>query len=88
MKMIIVLVIAIIILQYKLWLGDDSILHWIKLEKKLKIQIQVNQELLALNRKLAKNIWELKIDEQALEEFARYELGMIKKDEVYYQFVN
>jgi len=81
------LILALIGLQYKLWLGDDSIPKWFHLEAKLVDQEQENTKLAARNRAIEADIIELKSGEQALEEQARYELGMVKNGEVYYHFV-
>lgn len=85
---IIILLLALIGLQYKLWLGDGSVLQWINLEKKLEVQSEENDKLLARNRAMEADILELKSGDQALEEQARYELGMVKDGEIYYQFVD
>lgn len=83
---IIILILALISLQYKLWLGDGNVLHWYQLEDKIAIQKKENDKLLARNKALEADILELKSGEQALEEQARYELGMVKSSETYYQF--
>ncbi len=83
----IVLIIALVVLQHKLWLGDGNIIQWISLQEKLKEHQQENNKLATRNKALEADIQELKSGEQALEEQARYELGMVKKDEDYYQFV-
>ncbi|CAM2968043.1 cell division protein FtsB [Legionella worsleiensis] len=85
---LIILIIALVILQHKLWLGDGNVIEWINLEKKLEDHQHENQKLAARNRALEADIKELKRGEQALEEQARYELGMIKEHETYYQFVD
>lgn len=79
------LVLALLSLQYKLWLGDGSVREWLHLENKLVQEEQDNRQLAARNRALEADILELKSGDQALEEQARYELGMVKDDEVYYQ---
>ncbi|EHL32652.1 cell division protein FtsB [Legionella drancourtii] len=84
----IILIIALIVLQHKLWLGDGNLIQWISLEKKLAEHEQENNKLVARNKALEADIKELKSGEQALEEQARHELGMIKENEVYYQFVD
>lgn len=84
----IILIIALVVLQHKLWLGDGNIIQWIKLEKKLEAHKNENDKLAARNKALDADIKELKSGDQALEEQARYELGMIKDNEVYYQFVD
>ena len=82
------LIIALVVLQHKLWLGDGNVLQWINLEQKLEDHKQENDKLAARNKALEADIKELKSGDQALEEQARYELGMIKEDEIYYQFVD
>ncbi|HAU1150780.1 TPA: cell division protein FtsB [Legionella pneumophila] len=84
----IILIIALVALQHKLWLGDGNIIQWIKLEKKLEAHKSQNDKLAARNKALEADIKELKSGDQALEEQARYELGMIRQNEVYYQFVD
>lgn len=74
-------------LQYKLWMGEGSLPQWLKLEQKQKQQDAQNQRLLARNQALHADIIELKSSDQALEEQARYELGMVKEGETYYQVV-
>lgn len=86
-SIVIFLLLALVGLQYKLWLGDGSVLQWFHLEKKLVAEEQENIKLAARNRAVEADILELKSGEQALEEQARYELGMIKDGEVYYQCV-
>lgn len=87
-SIILFLVLALFGLQYKLWLGDGSVLQWLRLEHKLTAQEQENKKLLARNLAIEADIVELKSGEQALEEQARYELGMVKDGEVYYQCVD
>lgn len=82
------LVLILLGLQYTLWRGDDSLLQWLSLEKKLEKQTKYNQQLSQRNHAVEADIAELKSGEQALEERARYELGMVKEDEVYYQFLD
>lgn len=87
-SLLIILVVALLALQYKLWLGDGSIFQWASLEKKFEAHERFNEKLAARNRAIEADIIELKQGDQALEEQARYELGMVKKNETYYQFVD
>lgn len=82
------LLLALAGLQYKLWLGDGGIYALRKVEHELEEQEQTNNQLAARNRALHADILELKSGDQALEEQARHELGMVKQGEVYYQFVD
>ncbi|MDR3503777.1 MAG: cell division protein FtsB [Legionella sp.] len=84
----IILIIALVVLQHKLWLGDGNLIQWVALQKKLTEHEQENDKLVVRNRALEADIKELKSGDQALEEQARHELGMIKQNEVYYQFVD
>lgn len=84
----IILIVALIVLQHKLWLGDGNLIQWVALQKKLTEHEQKNNKLIARNKALEADIKELKDGDQALEEQARFELGMIKDKEVYYQFVD
>ncbi|MCH9756259.1 MAG: cell division protein FtsB [Gammaproteobacteria bacterium] len=89
MRLIVVALLLMLVgLQYKLWFGEDSLPKWFKVERKLDHQAVENQRLTVRNRALEADVAELKTGEQALEEQARYELGMIKEDETYYHFVN
>lgn len=84
----IVLIIALVALQHKLWVGDGNLLQWVKLEQKLEKHRKENEKLAARNHALEADIQELKRGEQALEEQARQELGMVKDSEIFYQFVD
>ncbi len=83
-----ILLLVLLGLQYKLWFGDGSVFHRTQLDKKLALQEEVNNKLAARNRAIEADIAELKSGDQALEEQARYDLGMVKQGEVYYQFVD
>lgn len=83
---IVALLLLLAALQYRLWVSDSSITQWFVLEKKLSAQEGENAKLAARNKALEADILELKQGDQALEEQARYELGMIREDETYYQF--
>jgi cell division protein FtsB len=84
-SIVLCLVIALAGLQYKLWVGEGSIFKWKDLEHKLTEKVEDNKQLEARNRAVEADIVELKSGEQALEEQARFELGMVKEGEVYYQ---
>ena len=85
---IVILILALVGLQYKLWYGDSSLIQWENIEQKLKLQNEKNAKLIERNRIIAADIALLKSNENSLEEQARFELGMIKKGESYYQFVD
>jgi cell division protein FtsB len=79
------LVALIALLQYPLWLGKGG---WIRVwdyERQLQAQRQVNQKLEQRNAGLDAEVRDLKSGFEAIEERARYELGMIKDGEVFVQ---
>ena len=79
------LVVLIALLQYPLWLGKGG---WIRVwdyERQLQAQRQVNQKLEQRNAGLDAEVRDLKSGLDAIEERARYELGMIKEGEVFVQ---
>lgn len=83
-----ILVVALFSLQYKLWLGDGGVLQAHRLKQRCTVLEQENVKLQRRNRALEADVVGLKASGQALEEQARSELGMIRKGEDYYQFVN
>ena len=75
-------------LQYKIWLGDGGIPEILQLENEAEVvQLQVDQ-LKERNQALDAEVQDLKKGMDAIEERARSELGMIGKDEVYYQVIS
>jgi cell division protein FtsB len=79
------LVVLIALLQYPLWLGKGG---WIRVwdyERQLQAQREVNQKLEQRNAGLDAEVRDLKSGLEAIEERARYELGMIKDGEVFVQ---
>ena len=89
MRMIgVFLILVLASLQYKLWFSDSSVLKIDRLNKKLNTQMEQNNKLSARNRAIEADISELKSGDQALEEQARSDLGMVQQGETYYQFID
>lgn len=74
-------------LQYPLWLGKGSWLKVWELDRGLAQQREANAKLKARNDALDAEVRDLKQGLEAVEERARLELGMIRKDEIFYQVV-
>ena len=74
-------------LQYKLWLGDDSRLELKKVEEEVASQLSANEELSQRNEALEVEVLDLKNGLEAVEERARSELGMIEDGETFYLIV-
>ncbi len=74
-------------LQYPLWIGKGSWTKVWELERVLAQSKESNAKLKARNDALDAEVRDLKEGMDAIEERARLELGMIRKDEVFYQVV-
>ena len=84
---IIILIVLLALLQYRLWFGDGSVRSIIKLKQQVAQQQMINKKLTERNNVLAAEVIDLKSGHLAVEERARNELGMVKKDETFYQIV-
>ncbi len=80
-----VLVVIIALLQYPLWLGKGGWLRVWDYDRQLQAQRDVNQKLEQRNAALDADVRDLKSGYEAIEERARYELGMIKEGEIFVQ---
>ena len=74
-------------LQYPLWIGKGSWMRVWELDRGLAQQRLANARLKARNDAIDADVKDLKQGMEAVEERARLELGMIRKDEVFYQVV-
>jgi cell division protein FtsB len=80
-----VLVALILAIQYPLWLGKGGWLRVWEVDRLLDAQQHKNAGLETRNGALAAEVKDLKQGHDAIEERARYELGMVKSDEVFFQ---
>lgn len=81
------LVVLVFALQVRLWLGDGGIRDVSRLEARIEHQRQENTRLRRRNSELAAEVADLKEGQAAIEERARYDLGMIKAGEEFYLIV-
>jgi cell division protein FtsB len=82
---VLVLIALIALLQYPLWFGKGGWLRAWEVERQLTSQRDVNQKLEQRNAALDAEVRDLKTGTEAIEERARYELGLIKQEEVFVQ---
>lgn len=82
------LLILLVLLQYRLWFGDGSVREVSRLESEITAQQQRNARLRERNRTLAAEVQDLKKGTTAIEERARTDLGMVGKNETFYQVVS
>ncbi len=85
--LVIVLALAGLGLQADLWFSDDGYRKTLKLRAAVAEQRELNASLKARNAALDAEVVNLKQGNDAAEERARTDLGMIGKDETFYQVV-
>ena len=84
----ILLAALIILIQYPLWFGKGGWLRAWELDRQVNAATTRNAELQVRNAALAAEVRDLKTGTDAIEERARYELGMTRPDEVFYQYAD
>src|ERR1700747_1995512 len=81
------LVAAVILLQYRVWLSENGVREVERLQGAVAAQRVETEQLAERNRQLAAEVRDLKTGMDALEERARSDLGMIARNETFYQVV-
>lgn len=81
------IVVVLVLLQYRLWLGEGGMREVRRLQVEIQAQRNENQQLKERNRTLAAEVLDLKKGTVAIEERARTDLGMVGKGETFYQVV-
>jgi len=74
-----------LLLQYPLWLGKGGWLRVWSLDQQVQEQKEANVRLRQRNGALDAEVRDLKQGFEAIEERARYELGLIKQDEIFFR---
>ena len=88
MKWIVFILLALLLLlQYRLWLGDGGIPEVLQLQDEVASVKQDVEQLKLRNQALDAEVQDLKTGLDAIEERARSELGMIRQGETYYQVI-
>jgi len=82
-----ILVALIVAIQFPLWIGKGGWLRVWEIDQQLAAQREKNAGLEARNAGIAAEVRDLKQGREALEERARYELGLVRPDEVFFQIV-
>ncbi len=77
----------LLLIQFPLWLGKGGWLRVSDMEAQVAAAHNKNTELKARNAKLGSEVLDLKDGTGAVEERARYELGMVKQNEIFIQIV-
>ncbi len=85
--LITILVGLLLLLQYRLWVGDGGIPEVRHLQGEVDAAKQEKASLEERNRELDAEVSDLKKGLDAIEERARSELGMVGRDETFYQII-
>ncbi len=81
------MVVVILLLQVRLWVGEGSYAQVWALEKSIAEQREENAELATRNERLYAEVRNLRNEQGAVEERARMNLGLIRDDETFFLVV-
>ena len=76
----------LVLIQYPLWIGKGGWLRVRELDRQVTAVREGNKQLSDRNAALEGEVRDLRSGIQAVEERARYELGMVRPDETFVQF--
>ena len=82
-----ILLILLVLLQYRLWFGKNSVPDYLALKESVIHQQSANEKLQQRNKLLFADTDDLKLGLEAIEERARNELGMIKENETFFRVI-
>ncbi len=82
-----ILCLALVMLQYRLWLSDQGLREVSRLQASVDAQRAANREQAGAQPSIVAEVTDLKVGLTALEERARSELGMVGNSETFYQVV-
>ncbi|TWX69877.1 cell division protein FtsB [Colwellia demingiae] len=82
-----ILLILLVLLQYRLWFGKNSVPDYLVLKENVVRQQSANEKLQQRNKLLFADTDDLKLGLEAIEERARNELGMIKENETFFRLI-
>lgn len=78
----------ILALQYPLWFGKGGWLNVISLQKQIDKQLKVNEAIKSENDILLAVVQDLKNGTDVIEGKARFDLGLIKKNETFFLIID
>jgi len=81
-----ILLALLLVFQGQLWVGRGSVFHVRDIERKLAAQEQKNELSKIDNEKLLADVRDLKNGMSLVEDRARFELGMVKPNEIFVQY--
>lgn len=86
-KLVALLVVLLLLLQYRLWVGQGSFAEVVRLHRAVAAQRAENRDLAQRNAALSAEVSDLRHGLGAVAELARTQLGMIGRGETFYQVV-
>jgi cell division protein FtsB len=75
----------LVLVHGELWFGKGGVPRMVELQRKLAAQQSANETARRRNEQLTAEVSDLKEGLEMVEEKARFELGMIKPDEIFVQ---
>ncbi|RUO31957.1 cell division protein FtsB [Aliidiomarina sedimenti] len=88
MRLLTLITLALLLaLQYRFWAGDNGLAELHAMQQDIERQQASNEQLEQRNQLLRADIHDLRNAQEAVEEFARNELGLIKEDETFFRLV-
>lgn len=88
MRLITLCLIGLVLtLQYRLWAGEYSIADYRNLQQDIERQQATNEQLAQRNQLLQADIDDLRNAQEAVEELARNELGLVKENETFFRLI-
>lgn len=82
------LLVVLASLQYRMWFGQTSFREIKQQEARIELVKSENAELALRNQKILAEIHDLREGTDAIEERARYQLGMIKEGETFFRILD
>lgn len=83
-----ILVMILMTLQYRIWFGESSFREIKQQRERIATIKNENKNLALRNQKILAEINDLRHGTDAIEERARYQLGMIKKGEIFIRILD
>lgn len=85
--LMLLLVAMLLVLQFRLWVGEGSLEELHLLKKDIAQQKEELQQMQRRNQALQAEVDDLKNGLEAIEERARNDLGMVREGEIFYQII-
>ena len=86
-RLLILLLVMLVALQFRLWVGSGSWEQIVSLRRDIATQTSLNAELRNRNERLLGEVYSLKHDLDSIEERARNDMAMIKEGESFYLII-